>query len=70
MDTLLEQLADLEHRQWSKWCGYMLENMTPENIERWKRQMNTPYSQLSEQEKNSDREWAQRVLSLINFEAL
>lgn len=32
---------------------------------RWERQMNTPYSELSEKEKDSDREWARKLLELI-----
>lgn len=63
--VILEELADLEHEQWAHWTRYMLDNLTPENIERWKRQCNTPYSALSEKEKESDREWARKVLAII-----
>jgi len=34
-------------------------------VERWQRQMNTPYAELPEEEKNSDREEADKVLQLI-----
>jgi len=64
--NLRERLADLEHQQWAHWTNYMLDNLTPENIERWRRQVNTPYSELSEHEKSSDRVWADKVLELIN----
>ena len=60
-----EMLAELEHKQWAHWTRYMLANLTPENIERWQRQIETPYSELSEKEKNSDREWADKILSII-----
>ena len=60
-----EMLAELEHKQWAHWTRYMLANLTPENIERWKRQIETPYSELSEKEKDSDREWADKILSII-----
>lgn len=33
-------------------------------LERWKRQINTPYADLSEKEKDSDREWADKVLEI------
>ena len=36
-----------------------------EDTKRWKRQMNTPYSELTEKEKDSDREWAIKLLKLI-----
>lgn len=36
-----------------------------EALERWERQINTPYADLSEQEKNSDREWADKVLAAL-----
>lgn len=61
-----EELAELEHTQWAHWTKYMLDNLTPENIARWKQQIITPYRKLSEKEKDSDREWAERVLEIIN----
>lgn len=65
--TLLELLADLEHEQWTHWMRYMLYNLTPENIERWKRQSETNYDALTEKEKESDREWARKVLDLVKW---
>lgn len=63
-----EVLATHEHEQWGHWTEYMLSNLTPENIEKWKRQAQTPYSKLSEQEQNSDRDWADRLIRLISGE--
>ena len=62
---LRERLAALEHEQWAHWTRYLLDHLTPENVERWRRQIDTPYDRLSEPEKGSDREWADRVLGLI-----
>jgi len=62
LNDMLEEVADLEHAQWSHWTKYMLDNLTPENIERWRRQIDTPYSELTEKEKDSDREWARKVM--------
>ena len=33
-----------------------------ESLRRWHRQIETPYADLSEKEKDSDREWADKVL--------
>jgi hypothetical protein len=60
-----ERLAALEHEQWAHWTRYLLDHLTPENVERWRRQIDTPYEELSESEKQSDREWADRVLELV-----
>jgi len=65
MDQVIEELADLEHKQWAHWTRYMLRNLTPENIARWEVQIETPYSELSEKEKESDREWARKVLKIF-----
>lgn len=64
-DATIEPLAALEHEQWAHWTAYMLSNLTPENINRWLRQIKTPYEQLSPREKNSDREWAEKVLIVL-----
>jgi hypothetical protein len=63
---LLETLADLEHRQWSHWTRYFLDNLTDENITRWRRQILTSYHDLSEAEKDSDRTWATHVLFVFD----
>jgi len=63
---LLETLADLEHRQWAHWTRYMLDNYTPANVERWRRQLETDYKDLTEREKDSDRVWASTVLFHID----
>ncbi len=62
---LREKLASLEHNQWAHWYIHMRDHMTPENIERWNRQASTPYSKLTEKEKEADRFWADKVLCLL-----
>ena len=37
-------------------------------LERWLRQINTPYADLTESEKNSDRWWADKVLEIMGQE--
>ena len=63
---LLEKLAALEHKQWAHWTTYMLNNLTDENINRWTRQIETPYEKLSDNEKEKDRVWARKVLEIIS----
>lgn len=69
---LLDLLANLEHEQWSHWTDYYLKNDTLENRRRWKKQVETPYSQLSNRERESDKQWANKVLAIIyeNLEKL
>lgn len=72
-----EDLACLEHEQWSNWMEYLfsksIENedgsvtIPKELVERWNRQINTHYSELSEKEKNSDREYAKKVTEIIRY---
>lgn len=61
----LERLAALEHEQWAHWTDYMLDNLTDENISRWRAQIKTPYAELTENEKESDRGWARKALGRI-----
>ena len=71
LEQLRERLAELEHLQWAHLTEHVLNNATEENILRWKHQMDTPYNELSEEDKNKDREWADKVLLiLMNFISL
>ena len=79
---LFEQLADIEHQRWSDWQKYfhatLLETMAGENravilnqatidcLQRWLNQANTPYKDLSEKEKDSDRDQVMRYWHLIS----
>ena len=70
---LREQLAAIEHERWAdwqKWCHKVLRenNPSPEQgdiLERWDRQIETPYADLTELEKQSDREQVDRYWHLI-----
>jgi hypothetical protein len=62
---LREKLAALEHEQWVHWTRWQLDNSDPIHIARWERQIATPYEQLSEKEKESDLEWADKVLAVV-----
>ena len=64
-DELREKIASLEHGQWAHWTEYILSHLTPENIQRWKHQLLTSYEFLTEREKDSDRVWADKVLSIL-----
>lgn len=62
---ILEDLAGLEHEQWAHWTKYSLNNLTLDNLNRWNKQTKTPYSDLTEKEKQSDREWVFKVLKVL-----
>jgi len=64
-NDLLEELSDLEHDQWAHWTEYMLDNNDEENHKRWRRQIATDYKDLSEDEKDGDREWAEKVIKIF-----
>ena len=68
-----ERLASLAHEQWSGWMEYLFSKCVfnldgtatiPKwAVERWQRQMNTIYSLLDEQEKESDRREAEKMIA-------
>ena len=76
---LHERLAALAHSQWSGWMAYLFKLSTwnadgsvtipPDAAARWKRQASTPYDELPEAEKASDREEAERVLRTMGLSA-
>jgi len=70
-----EQVAEVQHEIWSHWMKYLFSvsklwgngtvNIPAEKVQRWKRQMCTPYAELTEREKDSDREQANKVLEVL-----
>lgn len=64
-NSLIEKLAHIEHERWSHWMRWMLDNFTPENLARWKQQMVTPYSELPEHSKESDRKEVRKTIEAI-----
>lgn len=75
---LIEQLAAIEHERWADWQRYMHSKcesysdgglwIPAELVEHWERQIATPYAELSEREKESDREQVRRYLHLVTEE--
>lgn len=79
-DDLRERLAEYAHTAWSGWLKYMFEKggvqspiesggttwvMFPDKLIRWRRQMNTPYADLPESEKTSDRAEADKMTAIL-----
>ncbi len=75
MSELREQLAALAHERWTEWMKYLFEkSLDSENgsieipslfVARWKRQMSTSFFDLPENEKESDRAEADKILQVI-----
>jgi len=72
---LFENCANLCHVQWSGWMKYLFEKgkfnddgtftINADSVERWVRQMNTNYLELSNSEKESDRIEARKFFELF-----
>ena len=75
MNTQREKVANLCHLQWAGWMQWLFSKgqlnddksfiIDPYWVERWQRQMNTAYDDLSEAEKDSDRKEADKFLDLL-----
>lgn len=73
--SLLESLAAIEHERWSHWQRYLHSRcergddgsltIPSELVDRWTAQMSTPFAELTEPEKESDRDQVRRYLPVI-----
>ncbi len=79
--VMMEELAALEHERWASWQRYLHSKCRPhigqdggmtgalvipaELVERWERQIDTPYADLSEREKESDRAEVRKYMQII-----
>lgn len=66
-EKIREELAGLEHQQWEKWSRDIAdkEDISKDRLDRWKKYW-IDYSELDEKAKDDDREWADKVLKIVN----
>lgn len=65
-NKLREFLADIEHQQWVFWSKDIAkqELISSARLNRWKT-LWKPYKQLTSEEKEKDREWADKIIDTI-----
>ena len=74
-EEIIEEHADFAHSAWSGWMKHMFskttsnedesETIPKELVDRWERQLETDYKDLPEDEKESDRDEARKVLKIV-----
>ena len=74
-NNLIEELANYEHNRWSRWQRHLFDKcrinkdgsltIPKEFVDRWNRQINTSYFDLSDEEQKSDKEEAVRIINII-----
>jgi hypothetical protein len=75
LNDLIEELAAIEHERWSHWQQYLHDSgirqpdgsiiLPADLIARWDGQIAKKYLELSDNEKESDREQVRRYIPLI-----
>jgi hypothetical protein len=75
--ALIEALAALEHDRWAHWQRYVHDQgqrqpdgslMLPADlVDRWERQINTRFENLTTEEKESDREQVRKYFPLLKL---
>ena len=65
---LIEWLADLEHQQWMAWSKNIVnsEKISEDRMDRWAG-LWKPYNKLTVEQKEQDREWAEKIISEMPF---
>ncbi len=73
---IYEKLADVQHDIWASWMNYLFslcriddngDYIIPsKSVKHWQRQIETDYKDLTEKEKDGDREQVDKYLHLIN----
>ncbi len=75
--TDIEAAAAIEHERWSGWMKYLFSKCEPivegaliplDSVAHWTRQIQTPYAELSEREKESDRKEARKHPAIAALE--
>ena len=74
-EELFEQFASTQHDIWAHWMKYQLSKcerktdgslvIPPDLVHRWEDQMNADFDELSEEEKDSDRDIVTKFMSYL-----
>ena len=73
-EQIQESFAAFFHQQWADWMTYLFSETILEDdlyainenqVEKWTRQMNTPYSELPENEKDIGREQVEKFMTFM-----
>ena len=74
--TEREKLADVQHDIWSHWMRWQFScckvnqdgslTIPSDKVKRWQRQMDTSYSSLSDNEQESDRHQADKIIGVLD----
>jgi hypothetical protein len=74
-ESLVEELAALEHQRWAHWQKYVHDRgqrqpdgsivLPSDLVAQWERQINTQYADLTNEEKDSDREQVKKYCPLL-----
>lgn len=74
-EQLVDELAAIEHERWAHWQRYVHDHcqrqqdgslvIPAELAARWEAQIETPFVELTERERDSDREQVRRYLPVI-----
>jgi hypothetical protein len=74
----IEKIAKIQHDIWAHWMKYLFTKgndmpdgsfvIDADSVERWKRQMNTSYEDLSEKEQESDIRIVKDFMPFFSFE--
>lgn len=71
----IDMLAAVEHQRWAHWQNYLHSEGTkladgslllpPDLVARWEKQIQIPFENLSDDEKESDREQVQKYIPVV-----
>lgn len=62
--SVRERLAEIEHEQWVSWSQAVARDVAGERRLRWE-PLWIPYSELTEEQKDQDRKWADKAIAAI-----
>lgn len=64
-EAQLEIAAAWKHTTWARWTLHLLKSYNPDNVARWQRQIDTPYAELSDEDKEKDRREVRALFALL-----